>query len=84
MKPAPTTSCGRSPCTGARSTNTTPVEITRALLNALASGDAAQTAVGSQVSGKNITKAIQPLADAGWGSAGTHQGEHAAGVQFDT
>ncbi|GGU41532.1 DUF317 domain-containing protein [Streptomyces violascens] len=50
----------------ATATATTPVAIMCILLDPLASGDAAQTAVGSQVSEKTITQATQPLTDAGW------------------
>lgn len=74
----------------ATATAATPVEIMRVLLDTLASGDAAQTAIGSQVSERTIVKATQPLVDAGWEHTVDGRwirwhtpGEHAVGIQFD-
>lgn len=74
----------------ATATATTPVEIMRVLLDALASGDATQTAIGSQVSEKTITTATQPLSDSGWEYTVDERwirwrapGEQAAGIEFD-
>jgi hypothetical protein len=67
-----------------------PVEIVRTLLDTLASGDAWEMAVGSQVSEKTIAEATRPLASAGWEHTVDGRwirweapGEDAAGVQFD-
>ncbi|WP_228039857.1 DUF317 domain-containing protein [Streptomyces chromofuscus] len=74
----------------ATATATTPVQIVRTLLNALASGDAWGSGPATSVFETTIAEATRPLADAGW--KGTIDGRwirweaaggEAAGVLFD-
>ncbi|NGO45118.1 DUF317 domain-containing protein [Streptomyces ureilyticus] len=71
-------------------TPTVPAPVVKSLLDALGTGDAWETALGSPITDKQITEATQPLTAAGWRSAvdghslrwNTQQGD--VGVQFDT
>ncbi|MFD9630206.1 DUF317 domain-containing protein [Streptomyces violascens] len=74
----------------ATATTTVPVEITRVLLDSLASTDAAQIAAGSKVSEATIAEATRPLSEADWEHTVDGRwirwqvpGDHPVGVQSD-